>query len=359
MIIDKVRLINGELRSIHIKNGTICAIKEAGCPLPKDEEYFDAGGLTAIPGMIDVHTHGIMGIDTLDCRLPELAMAYAKAGTTTVLPTASCASRETLLKLTSSRIDVEGANVPGFHLEGPYLSKDKAGAQNPRYIAEPNIDQFREYKNVKMMTVAPETDPDCDFIRQAAGEAIISIGHTTCSCDQAIKAIEAGASCLTHTFNAMPPMLHREPGPIGAAVEKQIYVQLICDGIHIARPIVQAAFRMFPGRVVLISDSLSPTGLPDGGYVCDGLAVTVKNGRASLKDKEGTLAGSTTTLLSCVKKAIEFGIPKKTAIDAATMIPAELLGLKKGIIAEGYDADILLTDGKLNLKNVIISGKFI
>ena len=357
MIIDNVKLISGELRSIHIEDGIISAVKEAGCKAGPGEEYFDGGGMTAIPGMIDVHTHGIMGIDTLDCRLPELALAYAKIGTTTFLPTASCASNGALLRLTESDIDVPGAHIPGFHLEGPYLSKEKAGAQNPQYIVPPLANEFRQFRNISMVTMAPETEPSCDFIREASRRCIVSIGHTNCSCDLAIKAIEAGASCLTHMFNAMPPMLHRAPGPIGAAVEKQIYVQLICDGIHIAKSVIQAAFRMFPERVVLISDSLSPTCLPDGDYVCDGLPVTVKGGRASLRDQEGTLAGSTSTLLSCVRKAIEFGIPRQTAIDAATRIPAEMLGIKKGVIAKGFDADILLTDDGLDLKKVFISGR--
>ena len=359
MIIDNVKLISGEIRSIHIADGLITAVKKAGCGTDGAEEYIDASGLTAVPGMIDVHTHGIMGIDTLDCRLEELAAEYAKKGTTTFLPTASCASDEALLRLTGESTDVSGANISGFHLEGPYLSKDKAGAQNTQYIVPPDMEKFRRYKNVRMVTVAPEADPDCEFIREVAPGTIVSIGHTTCSCEAALKAIDAGASCLTHMFNAMPPMLHRAPGPIGAAVEKQIYVQLICDGIHIAKQVILAAFRLFPGRVVLISDSLSPTGLPDGEFICDGLPVIVKDGRASLKDSTSTLAGSTTTLLACVRKAIEFGIPRQTAVDAASKIPAEMLGIKKGVIAEGYDADILLTDDVLDLKKVIISGKLI
>ena len=359
MIIDNVKLISGEIRSIHIADGLITAVKKAGCGTDGAEEYIDASGLTAVPGMIDVHTHGIMGIDTLDCRLEELAAEYAKKGTTTFLPTASCTSHEALLRLTGENTDVAGANIPGFHLEGPYLSKEKAGAQNTQYIVPPKMEEFRKYRNVSMVTVAPEADPDCEFISEAAQDTIVSIGHTNCSCEAALKAIEAGASCLTHMFNAMPPMLHRAPGPIGAAVEKQIFVQLICDGIHIAKQAILAAFRMFPGRVVLISDSLSPTGLPDGEYVCDGLPVIVKDGRASLKDSTSTLAGSTTTLLACVRKAVEFGIPRQTAVDAASKVPAEMLGIKKGVIAEGYDADILLTDDALDLKKVIISGKLI
>ena len=359
MIIDNVKLISGELRSIHIENGIIKSLDKAGQIPAGNEEYYDAGGLSAIPGMIDVHTHGIMGMDALDFRLPELAQAYAEIGTTTFLPTASCASEEAMMRLTESSTDVPGAHVPGFHLEGPYLSKEKAGAQNKDYITDPDLEQFNRFRNVRMVTMAPEKDPSFSFIKEASKKTIVSIGHTTCSCQTALEAIEAGASCLTHTFNAMPPMLHRDPGPIGAAVEKQIYIQLICDGIHIAKQVILAAFRMFPGRVVLISDSLSPTGLPDGNYTCDGLAVIVKNGRASLADSESTLAGSTTTLLACVRKAIEFGIPGQTAIDAASRVPAEMLGIKKGVIAEGFDADILLTDDDLNLKKVIISGKII
>ena len=357
MIIDNVRTLEGQICSIHIEKGKIASIAEPGqCSMGNagDEDYFDGKGLTALPGMIDVHTHGILGIDTLDFRLADLAKAYASVGTTTFLPTSMCASNGDLLRLTESDTDYPGAHIAGFHLEGPYISKEKAGAQNTDYIAAPLANEFRQFRSVRMVTMAPETDPSCDFIRDASRRCIVSIGHTNCSCDLAIRAIEAGASCLTHMFNAMPPLLHRAPGPIGAAIEKQIYVQLICDGIHIAKPVIQAAFRLFPGRVVLISDSIRPTGMPDGIYDCGGLPVQMKAGRASLASSDGTLAGSTTILLGCVRKAIEFGIPVETAVDAATRIPAEMLGLNKGVIAPGFDADIILVDADFQLKKVFI-----
>ena len=353
MIIDNIYNIKGQLCSIQTENGRIVEIGPAGTG-QKDQEYFDGHGLTVLPGMVDVHTHGLLGMDALDGRLGDLAGAYASIGTTTFLPTAMCAGNDDLMRLTESDINLTGAHIPGFHLEGPYISKEKAGAQNSDFIKSPQISEFNKFRNVRMVTIAPETDPDCEFTAQASQGCIVSLGHTNCSYEQAIKAIDAGANCLTHTFNAMPPLLHRAPGPIGAAVEKQIYVQLICDGIHIAKPVIQAAFRLFPGRVVLISDSIRPTGMPDGTYDCGGLPVRMKNGRASLAQNEGTLAGSTTTLLGCVRKAVEFGIPAETAVDAATRIPAEMLGLNKGVLAPGFDADLILVDKDLQLKEVFL-----
>ena len=207
-----------------------------------------------------------------------------------------------------------------------------------------------------MVTIAPESEGSAEFIRAVTPECIVSIGHTDCTYETALEAIENGASCLTHTYNAMPPFHHRNPGPIGAAFERHIYVQIICDGFHISKPVVLATYKMFGAdRMLLISDSIRSAGLPDGEYESGGLKVFLKNGAARLAD--GTIAGSSATLLDCVKKAVEFGIPLDDAVRMASRTPAELLGVKKGRIEPGYDADLLITDRKLNIKTVITAGK--
>ena len=180
--------------------------------------------------------------------------------------------------------------------------------------------------------------------------------HTDCDYETAICVIDNGAKCLTHTYNAMPTLHHRNPGPIGAAVEKHIYAQLICDGFHISKPVVLATYKIFGAdRLTLISDSIRSAGLPDGEYESGGLKVFLKDGAARLAD--GTIAGSSATLFDCVKTAVKFGIPFDDAVKMASETPANMLGIKKGRIEKGYDADLLIVDDEINLKTVIIGGK--
>lgn len=356
MIIKNV-LLKGNACNIVIKDGVISEIFDASSPFcEKDNEILDAGGLSAIAGLIDVHTHGMLGVDTLDADFEKLCFIYASHGTTSFLPTTMTVSADDITCVTASKTDFYGANVLGFHLEGPFISPKYKGAQDENNIIAPNLAIFRKFNNVRMITVAPEITGAIDFIREVSGSTIVSIGHTDCDCETAVNAIDNGALCLTHTFNAMPPMLHRAPGPIGAGVEKHIFAQIICDGLHVQKAAFLAAYRMFGSdRLCLISDSIRPAKLPDGEYESGGIPVFVKDGEIRLAD--GKLAGSSACLLDCVKKAIEFGIPKDEAIKMATETPANLLGVKKGSVRVGFDADILLVDDNLNLKKVIIGGK--
>ena len=194
------------------------------------------------------------------------------------------------------------------------------------------------------------------FIKEAG--CVVSIGHTDCNYEQAITAINAGADCLTHTFNAMPPMLHRAPGPIGAAVEKGIYAELICDGRHVSKAAVVALYKMFGAdRLILISDTIRPAGCPDGVYDSGGLEVFMKDGIAALKD--GTLAGGSQPLLYGVKKAVEFGIDFYEAVKMATETPARSLGLNKGRIEPGFDADLLILESDMTVCKTVIGGRVI
>lgn len=194
------------------------------------------------------------------------------------------------------------------------------------------------------------------FIREAG--CLISIGHTDCSYEQAIKAIDAGAACLTHTFNAMPAMLHRAPGPIGAAVEKGICAEVICDGRHVSKSAVLALYKMFGSdKLILISDTIRPAGCPDGKYNSGSLNVYMKDGVAILED--GTLAGGSQPLLYGVKKAVEFGIDFYEAVKMATETPAASLGLNKGKVDIGYDADLLILNDDLTVYKTIIGGKVV
>ncbi len=343
--------IGGKLKSVKISDGKIEKIAEnTACG------DFDAHGNRLISGLIDIHTHGCMGMDTMDADFEKMCKYYADHGTTAFLPTTMTMGYDALKKVTTAKTDFLGAKILGFHFEGPYISKKRKGAQNEQYIKNPSAEEFGQFENVKMVTLAPELEGAEDFIKQVSPYCAVSIGHTDCDYETAFNAIESGASCLTHIYNAMPPLHHRNPGPIGAAIEKNIYAQLICDGLHISKPVVLATYRAFTaGKLILISDSIRSAGLPDGIYDSGGLQVTLKNGVARLQD--GTLAGSSAMLIDCVKTAVKFGIPFYDALKAASENPAKLLGLNKGRVAEGYDADLLIVDSEINIKTVIIGGK--
>lgn len=350
MIINNAR-IGENIQNIIIHNGKIQEITDY-C----EEKEIDAGGKRVIPGLIDVHTHGCIGLDTMDADFEPMCRFYAEHGTTSWLPTTMTMDYESLKKVTRAKTDFPGANILGFHFEGPYISKKYKGAQNEAYIRTPSITDFKQFEHVKMITVAPETDGSMEFIREISKNCVISLGHTDCNYATALEAIGNGASCLTHMYNAMPPFHHRNPGPVGAAFERMIYAQLICDGFHVAKPVVLASYRMFgPKRLTLISDSIRCAGLPDGEYESGGLPVTLKDGAARLHD--GTIAGSCATLWDCVKKAVEFGIPFDDAVRMASETPAAMLGVKKGKIEAGYDADLLILNDDMEIDTVIINGK--
>ena len=341
----------GNLKNIKIENGKIAEISDTPYA-----NAIDLKGKRVIPGLIDVHTHGCIGLDTMDADFEAMCDFYATNGTTSWLPTTLTADEESLKKVTTAKTNFKGANILGFHLEGPYINKKYKGAQNEAYIRKPSIKEFSKYNNIRMISLAPEVEGSEEFIKEASKFCVISIGHTDCDYETAIKAIECGANCLTHTYNAMPPIHHRNPGPIGAGVEKGIYAQLITDGLHIAKPIVLATYKMFGAdRMVIISDSIRCAGLPDGEYDSGGLRVFKKGSEARLAD--GTIAGGNSTLWYCVKKAVEFGIPFVDAVKMASETPATMLGVNKGKIEIGYDADLLIIDDNLNIETVIIGGE--
>lgn len=357
MILKNVTL-EGECVTLVLEEGKIKEIVKND--LQKYDEYTDCSGLIVIPGLIDVHTHGREGMDTMDADFAPLVDSYAKMGTTSVLLTTMTLGNEALSRVTHSKAPQKGAHILGIHLEGPYISESKLGAQNPEHVRLPSLREFQAFGDaVKMITVAPEVEGMCDFIREASKTAVVSIGHTSCTYDEAIAAIDAGASCLTHTFNAMPPFLHRAPGPIGAGCERGIYAQLIGDGFHLSRGALVSAYRMFGAdRSVLISDSVAPAGLSDGTYSSGDLPVEVRDGKIYLAGSD-TIAGSYASLLDCVRTAASFGIPFADAVRMATLTPATMLGVAdhKGAVAVGYDADLLLLDQDYQLKAVIIDGE--
>jgi|GEM_PF-94914 len=346
-------LFEGKLTDLTIQNGTITAIEPAGSA----GEGTDCSGLTVVPGLVDMHTHGCAGYDTMDAHFEEMSNFLAQNGTTSWLPTTMTQSYDAIRRVTESSRDVSGAQILGFHMEGPYINATRKGAQNGKFIKDPDLAEFRSLDGMKVVTIAPELPGSVEFIKECG--ALVCIGHTDADYDTCIAAIEAGANCLTHTFNAMPGIHHRNPGPIGAAVAKNIYVQAITDGLHLHPAIVLMLYKTFgPDRMVIISDAMRATGLGDGTYEFGGQDIIVKDGVARTLD--GAIAGSTSTLWRCVKQAVSFGIPFADAVRMATRTPADMIGEpKKGRIEVGADADLLLLDADLELERVMIAGRFI
>ncbi len=346
----KNALIDGTVTDITVEDGKFLSLEKT----PNDG--LDLCGKRVYAGLIDIHTHGCMGADTMDGELENMPSYYAKEGVTSYLPTTMTASMDALKKITDTDTSkLKGAKVLGFHLEGPFIADKFKGAQNGKYIQNPNLEEFNKLKNVKMVTIAPELDGSMEFIKNC--NCCVSLGHTGADYETALAAIDAGAACLTHTFNAMPPLHHRSPSVIGAASDRNIYAQVICDGLHIHSSAIRILYKIFGAdRMVLISDSMRATGLSDGKYDLGGQEVTVKNNSARLSD--GTLAGSISTLLNCVRCAVKFGICEKDAFKMASETPANLLGEKNlGKIEVGCDADFIVLDGELNILKTVINGK--
>ncbi len=352
MILNNCR-IAGKLWSIEIENGKIAAISE----MPKGGGI-DIGGKRVIPGLVDIHTHGMLGYDTMDADFEALCRVYASYGTTSFLPTTMTMGYDDLQKVTDAKIDYPGAEILGFHFEGPYIAETKKGAQDANNIKNPCFEDLSRFKNIRMITVAPEKEGSEDFIRRASKDMVVSLGHTDCDYEIAWKAFEWGATCLTHTYNAMPPFHHRAPGPIGAALMRDVYVQVICDGFHVAPAVMLATYKMFgPNRMVMISDSIRTAGMPDGMYEAGGLTVVKRKGITHVAESD-TIAGSSSTLWDCVRTAVRCGIPFDDAVMMATITPATLIGASnKGRVAVGWDADLLVINDKLEIETVFLRGR--
>lgn len=350
-VVLKNALVDSKLVDIEISDGKIEKIGKSD-----DNAGIDLGGRKVFAGLVDIHTHGCVGYDTMDGDgLLQMSEFLLKNGVTAWLPTTMTMDIKTIKGVTNATLaDTSGARILGYHMEGPYISPKYKGAQNERFIKSPDLDEFKSLSNVKKITIAPELHKSMEFIKNC--DCVVSLGHTDADYDCAMEAFKNGAKCLTHTFNAMPPLHHRNAGPIGAAIDSDAYVEVICDGLHIHRSVIKMLYRTFGAdRMILISDSMRATGLSDGEYEFGGQMITVKDSVARTAD--GAIAGSTSTLLDCVKKAIEFGIPERDAFKMASETPATLIGVNKGKIEVGYDADLIVTDDNYNVVLAIIGGK--
>jgi N-acetylglucosamine-6-phosphate deacetylase len=253
-------------------------------------------------------------------------------------------------------------------MEGPFLSEKKKGAQNGEWLHKPDVEMFRRLQAksgnlFKLVSIAPEEKGALSFISELKDEVVISLAHTTADYDMALKAMRQGACQVTHLYNAMPPFHHREPGVIGAAFDTPTCrVELIGDGVHIHPSVMRATFEMFgENRIILISDSMMATGMPDGQYTLGGQTVKVTGNTATLVS-DSTLAGSVTNLMDCMKNVVKnMDIPLETAVKCAAVNPAKAIGIYEhyGSIKPGMVANIVLLDPELMIKAVILKGKII
>ena len=256
------------------------------------------------------------------------------------------------------------AKCTGVHLEGPFVSRGKCGAQNPDNIRKPDIALFNELNElsggmVRLITVAPEVEGALDFIREASKVCTVSLGHSTADYDQAMAGFEAGATHVTHLFNGMEPFHHRKPGLVGAALTAGANVELICDGVHIHPAMILAVHKMFGDRLIIVSDSLRCAGLCDGRYNLGGLPMIVRDGRATLLD--GTIAGSSSNLLQELRNVVSYGVPLEAAVKAMTETPAKDIGVfdSIGSLETGKCADFLVLNKDLKLMATFIDGKLV
>jgi N-acetylglucosamine-6-phosphate deacetylase len=327
------------------------------------------------PGFIDLHVHGGDGADFMDAdesANERILRFHAQHGTTALAATTLSASPGDLHAAVASiasvvhtaRASTEGAEICAIHLEGPYINRERAGAQDPASIRRPDLQEVGALLALAprmkwLMTVAPEIEGVRDLIERYRSAITFSIGHTAAGYAEAVAALDWGASHFTHLFNAMTGLHHRDPGAAGAALTSaNATAELIADGIHVHPAVLRLAAQAMPQRIALITDAMRACGLADGIYKLYRHDVTVGGGAARLGD--GALAGSVLTMERAVQTMVEqAGLPLEAVLPLATEVPARILGLadRKGQLAEGYDADVVVLSPKLEIERVFVRGR--
>ena len=374
MFYKNARIFTSDFRfhtgAFEVKDGRFGRILPETVP----EDAVDLGGATVIPGLVDVHSHGNSGADFSDGSLEGLrsmARWYAQVGVTSFAPASMTLPYDVLEKAFATARAVadepqEGAaRLMGIQMEGPYFSYKKRGAQNPDYLKEPDFEGFKKLYDgcgglIRIVDVAPELPGAAEFTEKASKLCTVSAAHTDSDYDHAKAVFDAGATHVTHLYNAMPPISHRNPGVIPAAVENpNVRAELICDGYHIHPAAVRLAFSMFGGeRMVLVSDSGRCAGMPEGSkFELGGQDAWLRGGVARLAD--GTIACSAASLWQCLVNAVRFGVKEEDAVRAATYNPACAISAQAqiGSIEEGKFADFLVCAPDYSSKTVYLSGK--
>lgn len=341
--------------------------------LSADNDIIDASGLYVVPGFIDIHMHGALGHPTVESSLSSLesiSRFYAGHGTTSLVLAVHTVPLQSLHSALQNIRDYKeritgGANILGAYIEGIFISPEKRGSHNPKYIVPPTreaIDSITGFgKNtVRIFIIAPEMDASGEIIKHIASMGItVAIGHSNSGYDQAIRGIENGATLATHTFNAMRALSHREPGIAGAVLtDERVSCEIIADGIHLHPAIVKLIVQAKgPDKVILVTDAQMLNGLPDGEYCAGETKLTMKDG--FVRTENGTLSGSTCTMDKAVRNVMKFaGVPLEQAVKMASENPAKAAGVfqSKGSIEAGKDADFTLLDKDCNVVKTIVKG---
>lgn len=352
-------------------------IRQIGGYVAGAEEIELPENAVVLPGFIDEHIHGAGGSDAMDGNTKDLAIiaeTVAKEGTTSFLATTMTQSKENILKAMRAvkeyreAASEQGARIAGVHLEGPFIAAAHKGAQPLEYVAAPDAKTFDEYNAacgnaIKIITLAPETDGALDFIRHIVAQGtVVSVGHTGAKYAEVKAAMEAGATNVTHTYNAQSPLHHREIGVVGSALLlEDLYCELICDTIHVSVPAMQLLVKnKRADKLALITDAMRAKGLADGVSELGGQTVYVKGGEARLAD--GTLAGSVLRMNRALQNMVEkVGVPLTQAVDYCTINPARTLKMENeaGSIAEGKRADFAVLNDKFDVLYTVRDGKII
>ncbi|WP_376769367.1 N-acetylglucosamine-6-phosphate deacetylase [Paenibacillus germinis] len=360
-----------EQGSVCVENGRITAIVEGELVHSEGLDILDGEGKLLIPGMIDVHIHGAKGYDMMDGTVRSIEVVSetcAATGCTSFLATSVSSKMEDLLRMIYTVKQVagkeRGASIVGIHTEGPYLNIKRKGMQNEAFLRHPDMTEMERVVEqagslLKMVTIAPELPGGMELVTYLRERGIIvAIAHSDATYDEATEAFRLGASHITHCFNGMRPIHHRDPGLVVAAFEQpHVSLQAIVDHVHLHPAIVRLMHKIKGAEgMVLITDALHAMGLGDGDYQFGGHAVKVFGGVAQLQD--GTLASSTVTMNEALRNTVELGISLEDAVTMASRTPADLLGLpQKGRIALGADADMVLLDDKFQVAWTMIGGR--
>ena len=336
------------------------------------DEVLDANGAYVAPGLMDVHIHGYGGDDVSDddpAGVRRMSEKLLENGVTSFLPTTLTVDWDTLksvcghmrvLARESQRPEYPGAEILGVHLEGPFINPERKGAQNPEYILPPDADKVLPYADiVKLITLAPEMPGGYDCIRtlKQQSDIAISMGHSSATFDQAMTGIGLGVTRATHLFNAMSPLHHRDPGVVGAALNSDVYTELIADTFHVNKGIYPMLAKTKGSKLVLITDALRSAGMPDGEYENGGQVFVLKGIECRLRD--GTIAGSVLRLNQGVRHFRDYGgVTMAQAVRAASLSAAESIGLAdtKGSLSPGKDADITLLNDDCGVLKTIVRG---
>lgn len=356
--------------SIEIDGSQVAALHEAGADLPEADQTIDAGGRYVMPGFIDIHAHGADGKDVCDNEVESIrhiARAKLGEGVTTWLPTTLTQPQDLLEEISGKCAEYmqnqEFAKTPGMHVEGPFINKANAGAQNPQFVRKPDFSELKRMHDiapVSVFSIAPDMEGACECISEAKAIGIsASCAHTSSSSAQVMAAKEAGLTHLTHFGNAMTGLHHREIGVVGTGLlDPDLKIELICDGIHLCPDFLKLVFTLKPiEQLIMITDSMCGSWIGEGEVQLGGLPVIVKDGQARLKEG-GALAGSVLLYNDGVRLVAELtGMPLHQLVKATSWNQAQSLGLDGvGKIEPGFCADLVILDKDFKVHKTLVDG---